>query len=243
MRVAGWIGLTVMGAGLLVLWGWAQDIDLLKTFRPDLVPMRANAAAGFVLCGASLWLRVSPLGSRVPRLLANGCAGLAGAIALLTLLEYAFGWTPGIDQMLVTDPSGSIPGRMAVMTAVDFVLLVAALGLLDVESPRGLRPSNWLALGIAANAFLAILGYLYDVEVLYRISAAAAMALHTAILFVLASVGVALAPRVGLRRPLPERRCGRAPDPPLAAGGGRDTAISRLAGAAGPEHRLLRAQL
>ena len=193
LRVAGWIGLTVMGAGLLVLWGWAQDITLLKTFRPDLVPMRANTAAGFVLCGVSLWLRVSPLGSRVPRLLANGCAGLAGAIALLTLLEYAFGWTPGIDQLLVTDPSGQIPGRMAVMTAVDFVLLAAALRLLDVESPRGLRPSNWLALGIAANAFLAILGYLYDVEVLYRISAVAAMALHTAILFVLASVGVVLA--------------------------------------------------
>jgi diguanylate cyclase (GGDEF)-like protein/PAS domain S-box-containing protein len=193
MRVAWWLGLAVMGAGLLVLWGWAQDIDLLKTFRPDLVPMRANAAAGFVLCGASLWLRVSPRGLRVPRLVANGCAGLAGAIALLTLLEYGFGWTLGIDQMLVTDPSGQIPGRMAVMTAVDFVLLAAALWLLDVESPRGLHPSNWLALGIAANAFLAILGYLYDVEVLYRISAVAAMALHTAILFVLASVGVALA--------------------------------------------------
>jgi diguanylate cyclase (GGDEF)-like protein/PAS domain S-box-containing protein len=148
----------------------------------------------------SLWLCTVPNDASAHRTAAWGArllAAIVGALGLLTLGEYGFGWDPGIDQMLfdVAGPSLAtpFPGRMALMTAVNFVLLATALLLIDIETRGARRPSNWLVLAIAANSFLAILGYLYDVDALYRVAALSSVALHTAILFVLVCIGVACA--------------------------------------------------
>ncbi|MHB8912779.1 MAG: sensor domain-containing protein, partial [Lysobacter sp.] len=154
----------------------------------------------FVLAGMSLWWLGSPaaaVASRSAAWAARLLAAIVGVLALLTLGEYILGWNPGIDLLLFDDtghsPGAGAPGRMALMTAVNFALLAAALLLIDVETRGGKRPSNWLALAIAANAFLAILGYLYGVDALYRVAALTAVALHTAILFIVVSLGVACA--------------------------------------------------
>lgn len=81
---------------------------------------------------------------------------------------------------------------MAVMTVLAFLLLSAALLLINIETRRGRRPSNWLALAVSANAFLAVMGYVYDVTALYRLAAFSAVALHTALLFLLVSAAVPL---------------------------------------------------
>lgn len=199
-RFSGRIGLGVAVAGVAVLSGWAFGIPALKSLLPGLVDMAANTAATFVLAGVSLWLFAAPGGATASRMaarLARIPAAVVGALGLLTLGQYGFGWDLGIDQVLFDDdgPSSGIPfpGRMALMTAVNFTLLAAALLLLDVETRRRKRPSNWLALAIAANSFLAILGYLYGVDALYRVAALSSVALHTAILFVVVSLGVTCA--------------------------------------------------
>ena len=196
---SGRIGLAVAFAGLLVLGGWALEIPTLKSLVPGLPGMKANTAAAFVMAGLSLRWLGSPdaTDARSAAWAGRWLAAIVGLLGLLTLGEYAFGWSLGIDQWLFDDtglaPGAGAPGRMAPMSAVNLVLLAAALLLLDVETRGGKRPSNWLALAIAANSFLAILGYLYGVDALYRVAALTAMALHTAILFVVVSLGVACA--------------------------------------------------
>ena len=187
-------------AGGLVLFGWAFDIAALKGVVPGLATMKANAALAFVLSGLSLCLMTSntaAVSRRWVGWIARSLALAVAAIGLLTLAEYGTGWDFGMDQVLFTEVRSSgmnlYPGRMAVMTAVNFVLLAAALLAIDVETRAGWRPSHWLVLAVAGNSFLAILGYLYGVDVLYRVAAVTAMALHTAALFVLISLALAFA--------------------------------------------------
>ncbi|WP_159017435.1 sensor domain-containing diguanylate cyclase [Cognatiluteimonas profundi] len=194
-RAAGWLGLAVATGGLLIFAGWAFDLPRLTTLFPGLVPTKANTAVCFVLLGTSLFLSARP--QKHASGLALLLAIIAGAIGLLSLLEALLGWDAGIDQLLFVDPTflpaSPVAGLMAPITAVNFVLLAAAVCLLDVETRNGWRPANWLALLVAVNAFLTILGYVYGVEALYRFAALAAVALPTALLSLLAGVAVAIA--------------------------------------------------
>ena len=199
-RFSGLIGLGVSAAGFLVLLDWAFDLPSLSSLLPNLTTMKANAAVAFVLSGVCLWLsrpRADVATLRPIDWVAPTMAVVVLGLGLLTLGEYAFGWNLGIDQMLFDDPLPSpataAPGRMAPMTAVNLTLLGAALLLIDIDARGGKRPSNWLAFAIAANSFLAILGYLYGVDSLYKIAAMTSMALHTAIMFVVCSIALVCA--------------------------------------------------
>lgn len=194
------VGFGVMAAAGLVLLDWAVDIPSLTSLLPDLVTMKANTAAAFVVSGVCLRLsrpRADAATLRPIDWVARTMAVLIVGLGLLTLGEYAFGWNLGIDQILFDDPLPSpataAPGRMAPMTAVNITLLGAALLLIDIDTRGGKRPSNWLALVIAANSFVAILGYLYGVDALFRVADLTSMALHTAILFVVFSIALVCA--------------------------------------------------
>ena len=196
LRATRYLGLALIASGILVLLGWGFDITPLKTLLPGLVTMKVNTAILFLLFGLAVWLEADTRQSAASYWLGRAVAVIVGAVALVTLGEYALGWNVGIDQWLIPESiesaGASVPGRMAVMTAIDFLLLSVALLLINAETPRGRRPSNWLALAISANAFLAVVGYVYDVTVLYRLAAFSAMALHTALLLLLASAAVPL---------------------------------------------------
>lgn len=196
IRFARSIGLVVMASGILVLLGWVLDITPLKTLLPGLATMKVNTAILFLLCGLAIWLEADTRHAMVSFWLARSVAVVVGAVGVVTLGEYEFGWNAGIDQSLIPESiesaGTSVPGRMAVMTAIDFLLISAALLLINFKTKRGRRPSNWLALAVAANAFLALMGYLYDVTALYRVAAFSSMALHTALLFLLCSAAVPL---------------------------------------------------
>jgi diguanylate cyclase (GGDEF)-like protein/PAS domain S-box-containing protein len=194
------LGVVIALAGTAVLGGWTFDVPALKSVLPGLATMKANTALGFVLLGTALWSSGTAGALASPRArarLATTCASLLGLLGLLTLAEYAFDWNPGFDQWLFRDdpssPGTAAPGRMAQMTAINFTLLAAALLLLGVESRRGFRPSNWLALLVCTNAYLAMLGYAYGVSELYAVAAMSSVALHTAVLFALAGAAVACA--------------------------------------------------
>jgi diguanylate cyclase (GGDEF)-like protein/PAS domain S-box-containing protein len=195
VRVCSPIALAVSLTGLAVLTGWMFDIATLKSIVPGLATMKANSALGFLLAGGSLWFsRPQAQGRADPSTawIARALAAVVTAIGAVTLCEYVFGWSLGVDQLLFQD-SGTAPGRMAVMSAINFSLLGSALMAIDIEWRGWLRPGNWLVLLIAANAFLAVLGYLYGVVSLYRVANFSSVALHTAILFLAISLGVAFA--------------------------------------------------
>gem|GEM_PF-5214301 len=177
--------------GLLVLFGWFADIPVLKGIAPGLATVKPNTALGFIMAGASLWLRtatVAPVSVRHRQHAGQVAAVAVATLGAFTLLQYVTGIDSGLDRLLLPDA-----GRMAAMTAINFLLLGLALLLLDLRVGDTVHPSHWLALAIAANAYLAVLGHLYGAQALYQVAPMNSVALHTSVLFVLASAGVAFA--------------------------------------------------
>jgi PAS domain S-box-containing protein len=188
--------------GSMVLVGWALDIAALKSILPGWVSMKANTAVCFILIGVALWLTARSPATLTPKhsilfsRLARLCGLLAGLIGLLTLGEYIFGWNPGIDHWLVSEPVGTVgtshPGRMAPETALNFVLLSVALWFAG-----GSRQTRWSILAsvsfgllVATLALAAVLSYLTPGLGAYGWFGLTIMAVHTAILFALLGMAV-----------------------------------------------------
>lgn len=196
-RVIRFISLFAVAIGALVLLGWAFDISLLKTAGLGEATMKPNAALSFLLSGIAFWTLASTEPRRTDCQVGYLCAGMVNAIAWITLAQYLFHFNVGIDTLLHPDISFSKhdthPGRMAPATAVAFVLLSAALMGLRGKKPISAWFSNSAAMGAALIGFIALLGYLYGVQDLYRSYWYSSVAIHTALLFVLLGFGVMLA--------------------------------------------------
>jgi PAS domain S-box-containing protein len=189
------------GVGVLVLLGWALDVPALKSVLPGLVTMKANTAVCFVLAGTSLWL-LAEKHARWGRAASRACPATLGLIAALTLAEYALGWNARIDEILFRDDPGAVgtvwAGRMALSTALAFLLVGTALGLLGFGARSAARIAHLLAVAVVLFGVAAAAGYAFGVPALYGSSFRNAMALHTALAFIVIGMGtLLLRPDVG----------------------------------------------
>ncbi|MEI7832885.1 MAG: PAS domain S-box protein [bacterium] len=197
------IGLFVIAVGSAVMLGWLLDISWLKSVLPGFVTMKANTALGFVFAGVALVLLAWASQSATVRRLAQACAAAVALLGLLTLVQYGFGLNFGIDQFFVHEPPGTVgtfaPGRMALNTALNFLVLGCALLL--AGSRRGIATVQCLAIFTGLMGMLPLLGYLYGATTLLGIGQYTQMALHTALLFIMLSSGALLLhPTEGLMR-------------------------------------------
>jgi PAS domain S-box-containing protein len=186
-------GLFCLALGGVVLGGWWLDIDALKRILPGLASMKFNTAAGFVLGGGALWA----VGSARPKLLR---AGRLASFALLALggasaFEWLGGVALGIDQFFMPDLDTLArlhPGRMAFATALGFVLLGGSLLARLASPPRPWqeRVARFCAWALAGVGALGIAGYASDVDIFYTVPGFGSVALHTAVGFVAAALGV-----------------------------------------------------
>ena len=187
-------GASLLGAivGAASLLGWCLNLEALKSVFPGLATMKANTALAFILISVTLGLKLRGLGARASRA-ADLCALAAALIAALTLFEYAGGRDLGIDQLLFIDSATAAaahPGRMAVATAIGFLILAAALLLLDRGTAKAPHLSQVLASFTGLMALATLIGYAYDVQTIYRISVFSSVALHTAALFFVLCAGI-----------------------------------------------------
>ncbi len=199
-RVARTCAAFAVAVGLAVLAGWTFDVRPLMRVLPGQVAMVPNTAVAFVLMGLALWARTRR-GERSPARTAVVPAVLAGLLGLLNLVEYLSGRSLGIDELLFRDPGGltsAFPGRMAVLTAVGFVTLAAAL--LTLEFPRAPWATDGLALLPGFLALASLTGYGFGVGSLRVIGEYKGMAIHTAIAFLALALGVLLVHPGGLSR-------------------------------------------
>jgi len=168
--ICGWFA--VVG-GSIVLAGWWSGLPRWASVVPGLPPMVPNSALMAILLGASLLLSASnapKAASRGSAMVGKGCAGLAGAIAAVTLVEYVFGLDLEIDQLLaVTQAAPAVvhPGRPSPQTATACLLAAAALLSVHARSARGRRSAELLALASGLISMTALLGYLFGAAVLY----------------------------------------------------------------------------
>jgi diguanylate cyclase (GGDEF)-like protein/PAS domain S-box-containing protein len=187
--------------GGLVLLGWLFQIELLKRILPYWISMKANTALAFILAGAALLLYQRASGGRTLERAAQGGAFLIALTGLFTLGEYLFGWDVGIDQLLFREPAGATgtihPGRMAVPTAIDFVLFGWALFFFRKRNVFLVQIPILIA---SAIALLGIAGYLYQIEDLQRLGPTP-IAPHTALTFLILAGGMLLTdPNTGVMR-------------------------------------------
>ena len=193
----------VLLLAVLVLAGWLLDKPLLKSVLPDQVSIKANTAIGFALAALALWLLEDRPAAPWRRRVVPGCALVVAALGAVSVAEYLLGTNLGIDQLFFREPAGALgtshPGRMAPLTAVNFVLLGTALW--SVTRPRAVLAAQALGALTAEIGLLNLIGYLYEVEGLYRFGPYTAMAVPTALAFAALGVGVlCVRPEAGLMR-------------------------------------------
>ncbi len=186
-------GVLSAALGLVVLCGWYTHNLLLLRLSPTFVAMAYDTALCFLLCGLGL---VSV--TRIDRPGARGLAALCGVgtvtVGLLTLSEYLFGVSLGLDELMMKSyiRSGvTAPGRMAFCTALCFCLI--GMGLLLIQSRRfPLRPLLIALLGsvVIGLGTVALSGYCTGIVQSYTWGQFTRMAVHTASGFVVLGAGV-----------------------------------------------------
>jgi hypothetical protein len=200
LRIVRCSAIVSLVVGLAVLTGWIFDIPLVREIAPGFVTMNPLTALLFVVAGAALFIQ-SRQGAEERRI---GTATLAGIILLLAglkFLHYATGKF-AVDQVLFAEAVFQVkplPSKMAPNTALNFALV--GLSLIAIHSPR-----FWVArVGVIAAwiivipAMIAIAGYLYGIQVFYRMGVFYPMAVHTAVTFLVLAAGLlCLRPDIGL---------------------------------------------
>ncbi len=191
-----------LGVGLMVLLGWLFDIATFKSVIPGLVNMKANTALTFVFSGISLWFLRSEYLTSQRRIIAQFCAGVVLFIGSVTLIEYLFTWNIGIDQLLFQDVTAletSNPGRMAPITALNYFFIGITLLLLDSKTPLRIRLTDLLCTSVILLSYLSLLGYVFSIQSFYYYQGFTALALHTAVTFIVLSLGILFArPHIGM---------------------------------------------
>lgn len=193
-----WIGILVVIGSCLVVVGWIFNIVTLKSILPGMTTMKFNTALCFILAGIALsQLNVA---TRQARHIVQISAALLSLIALLTLSQYIFGWNLGIDQWFIADTTSSAyPGRMSVISAVNFLLLGFSFFLFTGTHHHAVAQSAILLAGF--QALVAVSGYLYSIMSIYELGLFSAIAIHAASAFVILSFGLLMArPEYGLMK-------------------------------------------
>ncbi len=160
-------GLAAIGVTVVVFSGWLTGTESLTYFVPGWQKMRFNTALAVFLTAAALvaWQRVPSAKFLLP--LCRGLAAGAIVIAGVTLLEFAFGASFGVDELFVRDlhpMAGTVaahfPGRPGVNTML--AVLLMAGGVLCLEGARrAVAAAQVMALAGVFITMVSIIQYLF----------------------------------------------------------------------------------
>ena len=183
-------GELAVALGSVVLFGWYTHSSRLVQVQPAFAPMQYNAALCVLLCGFGLlalsWERVR---------LEVVCGIVVAAIGLLTLYEYLFGLSLGLDQFFLqpfTTVRTSHPGRMAPQTALSCFLTGTVLVILRLPACHGLirlLPAL-LSLFVGGLGLVGGLGYLTGVPTAYQWQPFTDMDMLSAVGCIILGIGV-----------------------------------------------------
>lgn len=190
------LGVVCLFGSLLTLVGWLGGVHRFTDWFGLGISMKANAALASSSASLALLLQcLRPQARLALRLLAAGVAALGG----FTLLEHVTGWNPGLDTLLFDELPGTLgtvaPGRMGPPASLSFLLIGAALILLNSGRPRYRLLGGVLGLLAVSLALLALTGYLYEADLMYAASHYSGISLQMAILLFLLGIGVLLCDR------------------------------------------------
>lgn len=181
---------------LLVLTGWIISNDTLKTVIPGYISMKVNAAIGLFFLGIALLFFEDTqkyTTHRITRWSAKFFVTLTFLIGILTLFEYIFDINFGIDELFFIDTvrpgTRFLAGRLAPITAINFMLLAIALFLSSNDKPHLQRASQYIIFLAFLTSFQALIGYFLGVTYTFGTAYYTQMAIHTSALFIILSAG------------------------------------------------------
>jgi len=177
--------------------GWIAGMPELADLDFNGISIKFNTSLAMTAAGLAMLLLVL---SRSAGPIASVLSGLTLMIGALTLFEHITGIDLGIDNVIYPEPPGmpgtSAPGRMGLPAALALSLLATALLLLGITHKR--RLASVLATFAFFVAGFSLSGYFFDADLLYAFPLYTGIALQTAIMLAVLSVGAAcLAPEYG----------------------------------------------
>ena len=200
LKISRALAIIVALTGVVVIFGWLMNIPVLTSVLPHWVTMKFSTALCFFFSGVTLFLITNAVVGRQEISRVTIPIGVGGILLLMAslLASTLLGVRIGIEDLFVEEKEGAImtttPGRPSVGTMIDFIL-VAIAGILTMLNPEKFRPViqklGWIVGPIGA---VALVGYVLDMPGLYYHweGFSTAMAIHTAILFVMLGAGLVL---------------------------------------------------
>ena len=173
--------------GFLTFIGWISGLSLLASVRAKYIPMAPSTALCFSLLGLGLIVRTR---RRSLRWFSRLLSVLVLIMACAKVIEFAGSFHFGIDAWFVRNPEmfGAVPtGRMAPMTAMNFVFTAAGLFALTSRHAEKFAGGFGALATIVSAVILA--GYWYGTPLLYG-GTIIPVALSTAVGFFLCGIGI-----------------------------------------------------
>jgi len=196
------ISLIVIFSGLLVLFGWIDHIPFLISIHPLWTSMKVNTAVCFVLSGISLAILSYRADSGYVKFLVISCITAIVLISAISLYENMTNTNLGIDQLIVQDTTAlnhiSAPGRMAVLTAINFIFICINFLILNFSNknaPGNMNSSSVyiFSIFVISTSLMSIFKIFYDNQSIHFVEFALNLAFMTSILFILLIAGQLLA--------------------------------------------------
>ena len=184
-------GIVVAALAMVVLVGWAFDLDVLKRVWPGVPTTKANAAVMFLVAGVGLavFSRAEP--GRRERLFAGVAGWFCAVFAALVLVEYLWRGLD-LDEVLFRDTTGSAePGRPSPHAAVGLLLIGVNLILLARSRKERAPVTAWINNLLAIVVTAGIVGYAYDVNYLRGFSSVNGIGVNALAGLTLMAVGMA----------------------------------------------------
>lgn len=179
----------VLFVSSIVLLSWLTNIRFLLNLIPGAPTMKFNTALLFLFISFSIILTGNR--SKILNLVAIALAFATFIISTMTLYQYLFNLNLGIDNLFFTDTlTAKNPGRMSRATAFSFMMLSIAKILRGFERTKQLKSINYLITIVAIISLLVTSTYLLQFITSNYVLVFNSMAIHTAILFLLASLAI-----------------------------------------------------
>ena len=193
----------VILVGLIVIIGWFMDISLLKSIMPNWVTMKFSTAVSFVLSGI-LVLTLSVYQEKklsITPVIILMCSTFLLMIKATLFFSIVVGLNTGIETLFVKEAAGAVQttsqGRASLVTMLNFVL-IAIVGILWLANQEKTTLATQTIGGIITLVgVVASIGYGLNMPALYYSfpDVSTAMAIHTALLFILLGIGLLHLPK------------------------------------------------
>lgn len=186
-RWCAWFGALV---GLFVTMGWFMDVTVLKNFHPSFSFMKVNTSISFFFLSLGLYINTLDWTQQKKKTVSFLFVAIPAIFGSLTLLQYIFALDFKIDELFMQEPLAPLfPGRMAVSTAVNFVLLSASLVLSNLENLKAQRTADSLAVFAAMIVFPNLVSFAWGIDRQFNLYNSTPIAFHTVVTFTILALG------------------------------------------------------